>query len=436
MDAVSYSEGLFKNSTLAAFTRDLIKRSLCFTRNSRVCTDIPDEEFVFMGMCRVLSQSVSGRDFLQFMLNEGVAPIKTSTYFESMKSERRLKMLRDVSAAFSLHLNNELISNGVDYLGDFPELAGRPVVAGDGHTIEHAAHARRDKKGRLVPVSNIHLLNLHTGIGLHFTDVQGDGSRRHEIKAFRDLVYKAQGLPLPDSNPTKRPILIYDRAIVDKIFWSRQKLMKVNGIDVITRKKESMKFLLQMPRMFNSDLDINKGVIKDYTVGADNAVSMRLIVYLNSEDGKTYEFLTTIEDLEPGLIAWLYLLRWKIEKMFDTFKNKLQEKKEWANGKTAQETQSRFCHMTRNLLVYIQHLLGVSFDITEKKLEKKRQGSLKKRVDKEAKKGKLLHPQCFSKRYLFQLSCQFIRAVRNLFFKEKTIMQMIRFFRGAMTAYY
>lgn len=434
MSAVIKMEDVFRNSTLLDFTRKLIKQSLGFTRNSRMCPDMTDEEFVLIGTWRVLSQAVSGREFLQSIHDAGISSTKRSAYFETMKSERRLNMLRDVDLAFASILAQTLRGNGIDYLADFPELEGRPVLAGDGHTIEHAVHAKRDEKGRIVPVSNIHLLDLHTGIGMHLTDVQGDGSRRHEIKAFRNEVSQSQGLT--HSGAQGRPIVIYDRAIIDKHFWTRQKLMKINGMDVITRKKETMKFLLKMPRVFDRSLTINKGVVEDYTVGADNSVSMRLIAYVDPEDGKEYEFLTTIDELAPGLIAWLYLLRWKIEKMFDTFKNKLQEKKAWANGATAQEIHSRFCHLARNLIVYIMHMMEHSFGITEEKLEKKREKHIQRRMEKAAERGATLHPQHLSTRYLFQLSCQFIRSVRNHFLKPKTILQLSGIFREAMTVYY
>lgn len=425
---------VFKETTLSEFLKSLINNALGYTRNSRACSGLSDSEFVFIGIWRVLSQSVSGREFIQSIRNEGIGSAKKSTYFETIKSERRLRMLRDVDTAFSSMINNELKKHEVDYLGDFPELKGRLVLAGDGHTIEHAAHAKRDKKGRIVPVSNIHLLDLHTGIGMHFTDVQGNGNRKHEIKAFRNELLRIQGVA--DSNLTKRPIIIYDRAIVDKRFWSRQKLMKRNGMDVITRTKKNMKFLFQIERSFDSSLPINNGVVADFSVGADNAVSMRLIVYVNPEDGKRYEFLTTNNDLEPGLISWLYLLRWKIEKVFDTLKNKLQEKKAWANGEIAQEIHSRFCHLARNFLMYILHLMGHSFDITEEKLEKKRERQIKDRLEKAKKKGRSLHPQQLSKCYFFQLSCQFVRVVRNLFHRQTPVFQLLGSFREAMTGYY
>lgn len=64
--------------------------------------------------------------------------------------------------------------------------------------------------------------------------------------------------------------------------------------------------------------------------------------------------ITTNYNLRPGLIALLYLLRWKIEKTYDVFKNKLLEQKAWANGATAHLCQAHFIFLLYNLLVLLQ----------------------------------------------------------------------------------
>jgi len=432
MDQQLEMEKLFKNSSLPDFTKQLSKDSLEFTRNSRNCSGITDEEFIFMGIFRALAPCTSGRDYLQYLYDNDEAKKKRSTYFETLSSERRLGMLQDVSKAFCRLLRKRVKERGVDYLGDFPELKKRTVLAGDGHKIAHAAHDKRDKKKRFIPVGNIHLLDMHTGVGFHLSTIRGPRLRAHEMPCFRKAADDPNALEWPEGD---RPIIIYDRAIVDNEFWSTQK-MKTSGMDVITRKKSNMKFLFRAPRDGNTSVEINTGVVTDECVGPDNAVSMRLIVYRDPEDGKKYEFLTTIDDLEPGLIAWLYLMRWKIEKVFDTFKTKMKETKSWATGEIAQKMQSHFSHMARNLLVFILHLLDDLFNIKDDKLRKKREYSLRKREERSSKKGRSLHPQQYSLRYLYQLSCQFIRVVRNLFLDKRPIKRIIMHFRDALISYY
>jgi len=46
-------------------------------------------------------------------------------------------------------------------------------------------------------------------------------------------------------------------------------------------------------------------------------------------------------------------LRWKIEKLFDVFKNKLHQQKAWANGLTAARTQAHLTALTHNLLTLL-----------------------------------------------------------------------------------
>src|ERR1019366_6059903 len=99
---------------------------------------------------------------------------------------------------------------------------------------------------------------------------------------------------------------------------------------------------------------------------------MRLIQYADPETGICYQFLTTDMELRPGVIAWLYLLRWRIEKVFDTSKNKLEETKAWATGEVARQIQGHFLALTHNLLVLLRGFLASDFGIREEKLEDKR----------------------------------------------------------------
>ena len=99
---------------------------------------------------------------------------------------------------------------------------------------------------------------------------------------------------------------------------------------------------------------------------------MRLIQYADPETGICYQFLITDMELRPGVIAWLYLLRWRIEKVFDTSKNKLEETKAWATGEVARLIQGHFLALTHNLLVLFRGFLESDFGIREEKLEDKR----------------------------------------------------------------
>jgi len=57
-----------------------------------------------------------------------------------------------------------------------------------------------------------------------------------------------------------------------------------------------------------------------------------------------FEFLTNVTDhnVPPGVLAYLYKMRWNIEKSFDEIKNKLGEQKAWASTPTAKSMQAQF----------------------------------------------------------------------------------------------
>lgn len=76
---------------------------------------------------------------------------------------------------------------------------------------------------------------------------------------------------------------------------------------------------------------VHIGIESDELVGAFCGVMLRRINYRDPADGKLYVFMTNEMTLPPGLIAFLYKLRWDIEKVFDEKKNKLHEKKAWAD---------------------------------------------------------------------------------------------------------
>ena len=75
-------------------------------------------------------------------------------------------------------------------------------------------------------------------------------------------------------------------------------------------------------------------------VGSSNGTTLRRVTYKDSATGKVYRFITNELTLPPGLLAFLYKLRWDIEKIFDQVKNKLMEQKAWANSQTAKIQQA------------------------------------------------------------------------------------------------
>ena len=113
---------------------------------TRQCPDFSDEEFLRVCMLRALAPQESGRDFLQSLSDIHGINIERSQFFDTIKSNRRLSFVEEISALLKVECRHELSLK--DPFADFPELDGREIFAGDGHYNEHACHdPRSDYKG-------------------------------------------------------------------------------------------------------------------------------------------------------------------------------------------------------------------------------------------------------------------------------------------------
>jgi hypothetical protein len=404
-----------------------------FTRSARDCPGFLDRDFVRAGVMRTLSQCKSGRDFLQQQRELFDSAIGRTAFFNSLHSCRRRDVLREVSERFMVQAERQLRAEE-DLLALFPELSDRSVWAVDGHQIEHACHAMRDSKGRFVSVNTLYLLDLHTGLLATLAPVQGNGTYSHEMPVFR----AAARAWLKQGRQRARgamPIFVNDPAFIDNPFWSRASQMRQCGAAMITLLKENMNPEKGVLLTFDRLDEVNRGVDGDLKVVFSNGITMRLVIYTDPETGECYHFLTTCFDLRPGVIAWLYFLRWRIEKVFDTSKNKLEEKKAWANGKVAQEIQGHFLALTHNILVLFRHYLSTRHHADEEKLKRKRDAALKKRVEAAGKKKRRLHPLTFRLPSIVQLSLQFIRSIRNLIAAKATLKATLPQITAMLTAY-
>ena len=368
---------------------------------------LDDFRFVRLGICRVLSQAASGRDFIQMareVLGEEVA---RASFFDSLHCPRRSKVLADLNAELVTRNRSGL----EDLLARFPELKGIPVYAVDGHHIDHAVHSPSDRKGEKVSANNLYLLCLHSGLLWNLGAVQGDGRHRHEMPVFRNQVVPWL-LTEKERRGAAAPIFIGDPAFVDKVFWTRM-VLEGRRARFITRTKSNMKPTIYSSYGWDRKNLVNEGVEADLSVGFDGATTMRIIRYRDPESGVNYEFLTSVMDLEPGLIALLYLSRWRIEKLFDTTKNKLEETKSWAVGPVAQEIRAHLVALTHNLLVLLRGELAREHGIREEKVEQKRQGQLIQRQTQARALGRTVAAIQKFLPVAIQLTAQFIRTLRN-----------------------
>ena len=385
---------------------------------------LPDALFLRLGLRRCLDHYDSGRDFLQELADLGT-PLAHTTFFDSLHQPRRLVIVTEVAARLAANAATALTA--VDWLASVPGLVDREVWAVDGHQIEHACHALRDGNHARVPPGCLFALDLHQGL-MHALDAhQGDGRRTHEMKAFRAC------LPahLAHRHRPRRPIIVGDMAYIDNSFWTRLRLADANSAVLITRQKDGMKPVSYGTQLYDRSDPLNLGVLDYELVGFDNALNMWRVTYKDPETGAEFVFLTTDGTLLPGVVALLYRLRWKIEKTFHTFKSKLHLTKAWANGNTAQEIQAHFSALTHNLLALLLHRLDADHAITEQKLVARHDAAAAERTAS----GLPRHPFYFIAKVALQLSCQFIRLVRNLLRRPVLWSQALPLFKLRLTAY-
>jgi hypothetical protein len=421
----------FGDANLGDMLGALIGDAFDYTRLERQCPGLPDRDFVREGVLRVLAPVASGRDWLQQAAELGRGVAVRGTFFPALHSERRRQLAEEVAAAFTRRAGRELAELGVDHLADFPELAPYRCLAADGHTVGHACHARRRESGSHNPVSCIYALDLRSGLVRAFAQVSGDGARRHEWPVFERALLSL-GDPHGDAAGT---IHVLDRAYIDNQFWSLH--ARRAGHHVVTRAKSNMQFLIRAAQPFDRDDPVNAGVAEYALVGTNNAGTMFLVVYEDPETGERYEFLSTVPDIRPGLVAWLYFLRWKIEKTFDTFKNDFGENKAWANGEDANAIQSACIAMAYCFCRLVEARLAAEHKLADEKVERKFQDRLRERARKAAAAGRTVHPlhAATAPNRMAKLSAQFIRTLRNHLFSTRTVLELILVFTATLGNY-
>ena len=143
-----------------------------------------------------------------------------------------------------------------------------------------------------------------------------------------------------------------------------------------------------------------------------------IVNYTDSETEKHYEFLSTLDlaagKIRRGTIVDLYKVRWRIEKVFDNFKNDFIGKIAWAGGKSAPVFQASFTAMTYNLLRMMEAFLKAR-GITDKKVEAKYKKAIKIRRAFVEMKGGSIHPFVSAIHRMARFSSRFIGTMRKFF---------------------
>lgn len=374
--------------------------------HKRKCNVLGDQEWIETGLQRILSHEPSGRAFLQKLFDTGKSGIKRSHFFETLKSKRRLRFCRE--AGFLLFQKMKQHSRQLSQFSSLDVLDGYDVYAGDGHYHKAATHDTK-KSGKKHPTQHFYCVDLRSHALRHLTlaDTSGTRKREHDTRALKRLNIET----LRQSAPKGRKVLyVWDRAGIDFLQWFKWK--HGGGIYFISREKKNMDLEVIGELFFDRQDPINAGVERYDLVGCSAGVSMQRVTYTCPLTNETYNFVTSLTNFPPGLIAYLYKLRWDIEKVFDQVKNKLSEAKAWATSDTAKNMQAEFICMAHNLMVMFKKCLEHEGAVNETENTRRR-----KRLEKSLAKAKTkaINLPNFLKtpRRPTQLSVKYIRWLRN-----------------------
>ena len=369
--------------------------------SARPCPDFSDEDFLHLGIQRVLEMSESGRGFLQehglrFENTPGLA-----TYFAALKSQRRSAVIGDVNLALLTVANATLH----DRLGDIPELSSYECFAQDGHWHKAAAHDPRHE-GVKMAVGHFYSLNLRTHTLWHLA--AGEGLHEHDMSVLKRI--KPKGLRQA-VRKGKRVLIVYDKAGIDFDYWKRCR--QECAVYFLSRMKENMVFDWIQSVSWDSADARNHGVTEDRRVKTCQGHLLRIVSYSDPQTGEHYEFLTNEPDLPAGVVVELYRRRWEAEKVFDEIKNKLGEKKAWATSLAAKKTQAQLIAITHNLLLIYEQSLELGHGVTNQAEDKRRTRRTETAGHACAKAGHPLSTLVLRVRRATQRSVKFIRWLRH-----------------------
>lgn len=373
------------------------------------CTTLTDLDFLEMGLVRCLSESKTGRDFIQRHGDNDRIDIETDHFFKSLKSQRRIANLRSIN-----DLIKPIVTDQVkDPFESISELNGFGVYAADGHFHAGAAHdeKRSSEKGgiRKPATGHFYMTNLRTHYMSHMgTSDLSDGRKgEHDMH----LIKRSDINLLRGFEPKGRKvILVWDKAGIDFRFW--QKAKATSGLYFISREKDNMKLIPCGFRRVNYDDARNSGVISDEQVGPGGGGGMlRRIVYQDPETKVVFTYITTEMTLPPGIICLLYKHRWDIEKIYDEYKNKLDEKKSWGSGKDSKTANALFLCLVHNLLLIMEATLEVDGITNEPEIKRKNE-----RLARSIEMGANF-VATFVQRFTVR-SVKFIRWLRNFIYRK------------------
>ena len=380
----------------------------------RSCDIIDDVTFSRHGLLRCISSVHSGRHYLQVTDEIYDETICHSSYFNALKSTRRMNMVKAMERQ-SYQLQSEKLSSlGIDYLEQFPELDEYRIEAADGHFIQHACHTEKNSKGKVFAAGFIHALNLRNGL-LRPLCVVTNGSERHqEIPALRTYIEQRHG----KKDTWQKHLYVYDKAVTDFAWWDKQKHDRNFMISVL---KENSVATFVKSISFDQNDEINTG-IERYSVYQNKKAKFHVVEYRDPETRQLHKFISTLpKSINPGTIAIIYYKRWTIEKAFNNSKSDFTERKAWSSNLNALNSQMRFTAMAYNIMRIFEEISKAKNPERIHPSDKKYNEALDKRQKIAQEKGCFVNPLFFHAR--IARICSFtIRSLQNAIMTGRSLM--------------
>jgi hypothetical protein len=378
--------------------------------------------FCVLGCLRHLTGTTTLRaqvqDLYHFVGADKV-PLARSTWSDALNSPQRLDALERVLPKLYSLAQTQL----PDRLADIPGLGERSVYAVDGTYQQESSHFQRctpKQGGTDNPKGHCLLPYFDVRLGVP-ADASVDISSAHET-----TVLKTYALEKGSLLKERGALWLADRGFVDAPFWDSIK--RARDVEVITRFKANL-IITERNAQAVESLLLNDGILGDEIIRLQSSAQPWRLVTYKTPTGQTYTYLSNNFDLEPGVIAFMYLRRWDEEKCFDTWKNDLAQKKAWGKGIMAIRNQTLLAIITSILVALLmneqQKLWGVDDEKALSKQEKRFHTEISKHQsdkEKETAPWYLLYYRNVSKvsRQVFRFfkSCLLKKASEQLYERQ------------------
>lgn len=244
--------------------RDIIKRAHQAAREAerhpdwlRKCHKISDIDFLLAIFVRASICVNSGLHFLQKFKQIFGHDIACSSWFDANSSDRRARMVMAVMPFVNKILQDELLSQEVNHLGDFAVLNDFDCVAYDGHFMKRASQIKNAPGSKnKANAGYIFGIDLKTGILEPITVVSDGSKKQSEIPYFKEFCNDQE----LSSRLRKKRITVYDRAMASAGFLADEQGKEHY---IITRSKKNSTWNKVESLDWDKDDPANINIIKD-----------------------------------------------------------------------------------------------------------------------------------------------------------------------------